>query len=88
MNAIGNATQEGCGNGSFEIEGTSGIFVANAQKSAYLGQAGFPTDPDQLASLTESTTEPLTLVLVIGGKEIDLQTTTAQYGIVQVSNGK
>lgn len=86
--SIGNATREGCGNASFEIEGTSGIFVANAQKSPYLGQAGFPSDPAQLAKLTQATTEPLTLVLIIGGKEINRQTTTAQYGVVQVSNGK
>lgn len=86
--SIGSATREGCGNGSFEIEGTSGIFVANAQKAPYLGQAGFPTDLSAIESLTASTTEPLTLVLVIKGKEIDRQTTSAQYGVVMVSNGK
>lgn len=30
--AIGDATQDGCGPASFEIDGTSGIFSANAQK--------------------------------------------------------
>ena len=86
--AIGNATREGCGDASFEVEGLSGIFTANAQKQPYLGQPGIPSDPAQLGSLREATSEPLTLVLEIGGKEVDRQTTTAKYGVVMVSNGK
>ena len=86
--SIGNSTKEGCGNASVDIEGLSGIVVANAQKSPYLGQAGMPTDFSKVSSLKEATTEPLTLILMIDGKEVSRDTTTAQYGVVQVSNGK
>ena len=86
--SIGNSTKEGCGNASVDIEGLSGIVVANAQKSPYLGQAGMPTDFSKVSSLKEATTEPITSILMIDGKEVSRNTTTAQYGVVQVSNGK
>lgn len=86
--AIGAGTKQGCGPMTYEIEGMSGIFVANAQKRADLD----PTYQAKMAAAmkkgqyTITDARPLTLVLLVNGKELARESTSADAGVVQVSN--